>query len=101
VAVAYKGGVGVMFLNLNEKEAVTKCVGYGKQWGYGNMIHRLQCAWALHLIMSNQDHLSFEDALHIPHGLHEDTIKQYKKLGRVKLIAYLKELTNFKEPTDE
>lgn len=35
-------------LNHSEKYAVQSVVSFGKQFGFGNLIHRLNMAWVLH-----------------------------------------------------
>ena len=83
------------FLSNGELRVVAEVVEYGRQWGYGNMIHRLRIAWVLDLRKSG---LSWETAC-LAAGLEKNTtagILKSAKEDERNLIKSLREYTGLK-----
>jgi hypothetical protein len=88
------------FLNVSEKEAVNTCIALGDQWGYGNLIDRLQKAWALKNLRFNS--FTVKDACYAAH-MSEAKVNQLmrNRPSREDFIKYLEECTGLKEPPND
>jgi hypothetical protein len=79
-----------MFINDSEKNAIREVVNHGREWGFGNMIDRLQAAWAKNLLEKYPE-MSIEAALGAGFRNDEERVNRLKKVERGKLIKSLGE----------
>ena len=77
-----------------ERKAVEQVLSFGKKYGYGNLIVRLKCAWALQLMDSG---LPLKAAL----GGALMTEEFSEVTPPEKVLAYLKAMTYTKDDKDD